>query len=49
MTKEENLALVDPIKANDDDKTKSDKGKLKNEKPQDEELVGGLLRLQWSS
>lgn len=38
MTKEENLALVDPIKANDEEKSKP--SKPKNDKPQEEELVG---------
>lgn len=41
MTKEENLALVDPVKANDEEKPKP--AKPNNEKPQEEELVGLTL------
>lgn len=41
MTKEENLALVDPVKANDEEKAKP--SKPNNDKPQEEELVGLTL------
>ncbi|TIB78225.1 26S proteasome regulatory complex, non-ATPase subcomplex, Rpn1 subunit [Wallemia mellicola] len=44
MTKEENLALVDPVKANDEEKAKP--SKPNNDKPQEEELSEEDLQLK---